>query len=806
MGNEQFQQEYDLSALTCIQPRGQEFSMYVTPRYHHHYVSQEYERYTTRFISRVLSRCSLFVDVGANYGFYTLLAGTQHPDLEIIALEPVPQTFEALRRSAEAAGLQKLTLEQAAATERDGTALFYISLAADNCGFSPHPAAPPLRQVDVRTCRLDTLLKQRRVVPTLIKIDVEGHELSVLQGMEETLARFSDLTLLLEFNPKMFLAAGRTVDEAISELERLGFALFLLDDELCRPYRLRPGTNWRPWLARLGYANVYCVRKEAALSLCFFSHSVHCAGAEQSLAELVGELVSDYGAVCSVVMPGYGPLVGVMEKAGAACLAGKYEWWAAKPPGVIGAERVEDLQPQLAALIQELLPALNEVDPDVIWTQTLVIPWGAAAAALLGKPHVWSVCEYGGQDYGLPFLVPFDEVVEDILGCSAFVYTCGQKLGETLFPGAGMDLWRALPRNVQVSEGKKGENPTGYFKHEGAIRLGLFATLDDNKGQADAVRAVAQVFKDGESVELLLAGYVHPEYATRLEALVAQQGLEGRVRVPGFVTNRFAAMRQCDIVLVCSRVEAFGRVGVEGMLLGKAVVYAAAGGALEYMQDGRTGLAYPAGDSAALAERIRRLIHDPALRARLGAEGQAFARGRFTRDRYGGEVYRTLRGIARKPGRSARMPRLLEPMAGQVLVELVRQRQQLQAVSLDRASRVEQLGAALHQQQQQGEGSRLELASLLEENKRLLAVAKFLGKQRRSVQKRRSETVELAQRAAERLGWSAKRMRTPQPMDASQPGAGAASSAMPLPGSQPGPGGGGARAAGDHAEGNSPSP
>ena len=160
--------------------------MLVGPRYRSHYENQEYERYTARLLAAVLSRCSLFVDVGANFGFYTLLAGTLHPRLEIIALEPVTETFEVLRRNAQTAGLQGVRLENAAATDSDGAAAFFISKAADNCSFYPHPMAPPLRKAQVRAVRLDTLLAEREPCPTLVKIDVEGQELAVLGGMQET--------------------------------------------------------------------------------------------------------------------------------------------------------------------------------------------------------------------------------------------------------------------------------------------------------------------------------------------------------------------------------------------------------------------------------------------------------------------------------------------------------------------------------------------------------------------------------------------------------------------------------------------
>ena len=676
MGNDAFDHEYDLESLRLVSPRGHEFSMYVTPRYRHHYETQEYERYTARLVARVLSRHSLFIDVGANYGFYTLLAATQHPRLEVLALEPVEATFEVLKLNAGLLALSKVHLHQLAAADADGTASFHISMAADNCGFSPHPAAPPLREVEVRTARLDTLLADRTPCPLLVKIDVEGHELAVLRGMKDTFSRFPDLSLVVEFNPKVLKAAGTRPEDLLLELDRLGFSVFLLDDERCLPHRLKPESRWEASLGQLGYANLYCVRKETALNLSFFSHGAQLTGAEQSLLQLVKELVAGYGVVCTVVLPGSGPLVQSMEEAGAACIVAQYGWWGALSHATVEPGALRQLESQIQALARDVLPTVSQIDPDFLWTQTLVIPWGAVVAALLGKPHVWSVCEYGELDHGIRFFAPFTKVLEDIMASSAFVYTCGKTLGETLFPGAGVERWQTLHRNIEVPVLPGNPVPTGLFRREGALRLAVFATLHPNKGQEDAIRAVAELTAEGRDVELLLAGHVNPERRPWLEALIAKHGLQDRVRTPGFVADRFPAMRETDIILVCSRREAFGRVGVEAMLLGKPVIYASAGGSLEYMVDGHTGLSYPPGDAGALAAAIRHLAADPGARQALGRQAQTYARARFSREAYGGEVFRKLCGLRAKSCAGAIMPSIVQPLVGSALSELATLKEQ----------------------------------------------------------------------------------------------------------------------------------
>jgi hypothetical protein len=91
-------------------------------------------------------------------------------------------------------------------------------------------------------------------------------------------------------------------------------------------------------------------------------------------------------------------------------------------------------------------------------------------------------------------------------------------------------------------------------------------------------------------------------------------------------------MNQADALLMCSRCEALGRVTIEAMLLGKAVIGANTGGTPELITNGVTGLLYQYGDIEDLKRAIRQLAADRALRARLGAAARAFAERQFAQN------------------------------------------------------------------------------------------------------------------------------------------------------------------------------
>ena len=63
----------------------------------------------------------------------------------------------------------------------------------------------------------------------------------------------------------------------------------------------------------------------------------------------------------------------------------------------------------------DLIPKLREADVEVVYTQTLVIPWGAYCAARLGVPHVLGIREYGLADHGFRFLAGYEESLNALL-------------------------------------------------------------------------------------------------------------------------------------------------------------------------------------------------------------------------------------------------------------------------------------------------------------------------------------------------------------------------------------------------------
>ncbi len=163
----------------------------------------------------------------------------------------------------------------------------------------------------------------------------------------------------------------------------------------------------------------------------------------------------------------------------------------------------------------------------------------------------------------------------------------------------------------------------------------LFAgNLVQAKGVDILIEAVGLLRDRGVACELRILGAGPAR--DQLAAQIASRALGGVASIAPFVTQAQmpAEYGAAAITVLPSRgqAEGLGLVLVEALLAGSAVVGTPAGGIPEVVEDGVTGLITPDGDAAALAERLGRLLQDPALRERLTEQGAARVRTTYALD------------------------------------------------------------------------------------------------------------------------------------------------------------------------------
>jgi glycosyltransferase involved in cell wall biosynthesis len=185
-------------------------------------------------------------------------------------------------------------------------------------------------------------------------------------------------------------------------------------------------------------------------------------------------------------------------------------------------------------------------------------------------------------------------------------------------------------------------NSTGLVKDRIFFQCIIIGSLHRWKGQHQAISALAELAGKNINIHLLLVGDDGKRYRAELVRQAMTLGVTQRIKFHGYAEDPMPLIRNADVVLVCSRWEAFGRVAVEAMLAGKPVIGSARGATAEIIQHGKTGLLYEWENVKELAERIRFLHDNPKESLSIGQAAQQWAANRFTQERYAREVLEIL--------------------------------------------------------------------------------------------------------------------------------------------------------------------
>lgn len=170
-----------------------------------------------------------FVDVGANIGFVSLLAARIVGDRgRVVAFEPLPFLVEQLMRSGDANSMRNIDVRAFACGREPGSASLFVR--SRNVGGSSliGRADDSHEAHDVQIVRLDDQLRDESRID-VIKIDVEGLELDVLQGATAVIERHKPV-LIIEFSPRLYERFRPGTSQGILQFfEERGYDFWTLD-------------------------------------------------------------------------------------------------------------------------------------------------------------------------------------------------------------------------------------------------------------------------------------------------------------------------------------------------------------------------------------------------------------------------------------------------------------------------------------------------------------------------------------------------------------------------------------------------
>lgn len=174
------------------------------------------------------------LDIGANVGVYSLLmARWVGPTGKVYAFEPAPQTLQDLRDHVAINKMSKhIEVVDQAVSDQKGEAVFYAhSTSGENSlnpGFAKRLSEAQAVKVPVTT--VDEFCEKNKIAPTLLKIDVEGFEIHVLRGAQETLLRHRP-SLVIEMHPMFWKEIGVTIEEIRIFFSKLDYRITPLEGQ-----------------------------------------------------------------------------------------------------------------------------------------------------------------------------------------------------------------------------------------------------------------------------------------------------------------------------------------------------------------------------------------------------------------------------------------------------------------------------------------------------------------------------------------------------------------------------------------------
>lgn len=379
------------------------------------------------------------------------------------------------------------------------------------------------------------------------------------------------------------------------------------------------------------------------MRIVWLSHSAGMLGAERAMMEGVQALKAA-GVECHVVLPAGQGVASPWRALGVPVTAIPLPWWMSRSRTASPRSWIRFLY-RLPAARRAFRALFREFRPDLVVTNSLVIPGGAVAAKSAGIPHVWYVHEFGDRDHGFSYdlgkklsLRIVDRLSDRIIVNSTAVrdHFAGA------FPAAKTRLLHYAVETPPATAAR----PEG-----GPFRLAIVGGLSHTKRQEEAIRAVAALSRRGIATRLEVVGPGGPAITDHLASVARELDVAGSVDFIGETDRPFDHFAAADVALMCSRDEAFGRVTVEAMKMGTPVVGADSGGTSGLITDGVTGLLYEPGNPEDLADKIERLVRDPQLLASMRSNAPAWAKETFNLGKFGSALIQVFEEALAEGGR-----------------------------------------------------------------------------------------------------------------------------------------------------------
>lgn len=369
------------------------------------------------------------------------------------------------------------------------------------------------------------------------------------------------------------------------------------------------------------------------MRILFVTHYTAMMGANRSMVQLIIELM-EKGVRPTVLMPS--------KCGGASSDLGKY-LHQNKIPFIEAPFKMVKHQLRWKCVLTYLynkairkraLAAIDSLDFDIIHTNSSVIDVGAYIARKRGIKHIWHLREFGDLDYN--FKTPFGKWFQRyIYDCNSDFIAISQEIKKHYLKYIPSSRLHLIYNGILV------KSLINRYEHNDRIEFCIVGLIYHTKRQLDVLKALNIIINHHRvvNIHLTIIGEGPDEYKKILSDYISEHSLSSYVTFTGNLANISPILEKMDVGIMASSNEAFGRVTVEYMMNGLAVIASDGGANKEIIEDGVTGLIYPACDPIALADRMERLIRDNNFMKQLMGTGYHNAISKFSSKRNSDNIF-----------------------------------------------------------------------------------------------------------------------------------------------------------------------
>lgn len=293
--------------------------------------------------------------------------------------------------------------------------------------------------------------------------------------------------------------------------------------------------------------------------------------------------------------------------------------------------------------IKKIENIISSENYDIVHINTSFSYVGALAALKTKTPFIWHIREFLEEDRNLKMLnrsKSYDlmKKANKVIAISKSIYIKYSKL-----LGDGKTV--CIPNGIDTKK--------YYYQHKimqnNICEMLIVGSVSPEKGQLELIKALSLLGENYKDFHLNIIGkYDDVAYKKELENLISKSDFNEKIEFLGKRDDAIEFQKKADVIFVCSKAEAFGRVTVEAMLTGALVIGADSAGTAEILDNGKYGVIYKSGNAEDLKKKIEFVMDNKKSMINLAKVGQEYAFQSYTADLNADRIFETYQNVVKE--------------------------------------------------------------------------------------------------------------------------------------------------------------